>query len=59
MGSGRGKYVRSAFVIKEKQSFLEFRKFYLRNLPHLKKRLFFKIPLVLGVRFKGTLKFKY
>lgn len=43
MGSGRGSLVRTAFIIKKFQTFIEFRFYGLHLLAHIRKRLYHKL----------------
>jgi hypothetical protein len=52
MGSGRGKYCRSAFVIRPRLSFIEFRNFDYNFIHFLKNKIYFKLNISLLVLIK-------
>jgi len=56
MGSGRGNFVRTAFILKKHKSFLEFRGYDNRYLRTLNKRIFYKLPFFLYLK---CIKLKY
>lgn len=56
MGSGRGKYLRTCFVIKRNKSFIEFKNFDYHYICSLRKRIYYKLSIELTLLAKN---FKY
>jgi len=56
MGSGKGKYLRAAFVLKPYKSFIEFKNYDFFLINQIKKRIKFKLNIFLVVLLKS---FKY
>jgi len=53
MGSGRGRYIRSAFVLKTNSSFIEFKNYDYYFLGWIKKRIYYKLNIFFFILIKN------